>query len=284
MRRRTPRRSTSSRATTSRSSVPDDPGTPGPAELEQVAAATARAAAALIRSSYGRPEHVGNKSSPTDVVTETDIRAEELIRRLLRDATPEAGVLGEEGETTSPAARLVWVIDPLDGTVNFLYSVPLFTVSVAAALDGDIVAGAVIDVLRDELFSAHAGGGARRDGESIAVSSCSSLPEALVTTGFSYRAQLRDLQGEVVHRVLSRARDIRCFGSTALELCWVACARADAYFQRDTAIWDRAAGALIAAEAGARTELPCPENDDLIIAATPGVFDDLWAVVQFAAV
>src|SRR3954453_24117436 len=95
----------SSRATTSRSTVPDDRRTPGPAELEQVAAATARTAAALIRSSYGRPEHVGNKSSPTDVVTETDIRAEELIRRLLRDATPEAGVLGEEGEATSPAAR-----------------------------------------------------------------------------------------------------------------------------------------------------------------------------------
>jgi myo-inositol-1(or 4)-monophosphatase len=264
--------------------VPDDRRTPGPAELEQVAAATARTAAALIRSSYGRPEHVGNKSSPTDVVTETDLRAEELIRRLLRDATPEAGVLGEEGEATSPDARLVWVIDPLDGTVNFLYSVPLFAVSIAAALDGDIVAGAVIDVLRDELFSAHAGGGARRDGEPIEVSSCASLPDALVTTGFSYQAGLRDLQGEVVHRVLSRTRDIRCFGSAALELCWVACARADAYFQRDTAIWDRAAGALIAAEAGARTELPCPENDDLVIAATPGVFDDLWALVQFAAV
>src|SRR3954449_1752249 len=128
----------SSRATTSRSTVPDDPGTPGPAELEQVAAATARAAAALIRSSYGRPEHVGNKSSPTDVVTETDIRAEELIRRLLRDATPEAGVLGEENETTQAGARLQWVIDPLDGTVNFLYAVPLFAVSIAAALDGEV--------------------------------------------------------------------------------------------------------------------------------------------------
>jgi myo-inositol-1(or 4)-monophosphatase len=103
-------------------------------------------------------------------------------------------------------------------------------------------------------------------------------------TGFSYQADLRDAQGEVAHRVLSRARDLRCFGSSALELCWVACARADAYYQRDTAIWDRAAGALIAAEAGARTELPCPENDDLVIAATPAVFDDLWAVVQFATV
>jgi myo-inositol-1(or 4)-monophosphatase len=178
---------------------------------------------------------------------------------------------------------LQWVIDPLDGTVNFLYGVPLFAVSIAAALDGEIVAGVVIDVLRDERFSAHRGGGARLDGEPITVSGCALLPSALVTTGFSYRAALRDLQGQVAHRVLSRARDLRCFGSAALELCWVACARADAYFQRDTEIWDRAAGALIAAEAGARTELPCPENDDLVIAASPAVFDDLWAVLQFAA-
>ena len=119
---------------------------------------------------------------------------------------------------------------------------------------------------------------------SIAVSDCALLPSALVTTGFSYRAPLRDLQGAIAHKVLSRARDLRCFGSSALELCWVACARVDAYYQSDTAIWDRAAGALIAAEAGARVELPCPENDDLVIAAAPGVFDDLWAVLQLAAV
>ena len=253
------------------------------ATLEGIAATTAREAAELVAATYGRPDPVGHKSSPTDVVTQTDLRTEELIRRLLRDATPEAGVLGEENETTQAGARLQWVIDPLDGTVNFLYGVPLFAVSIAAALDGEVVAGAVIDVLRGELFSAHLDGGARRDGEPIEVSSCALLPNALVATGFSYQAQLRDVQGEVAHRVLSRARDLRCFGSAALELCWVACARVDAYYQRDTEIWDRAAGALIAAEAGAQTELPCPENDDLVIATTPDVFDDLWTVVQFAA-
>ena len=141
----------------------------------------------------------------------------------------------------------------------------------------------MIDVLRDELFSAHLGGGARRAGESIEATDCTSLPDALVATGFSYHAEQRDLQGAVAPRVLSRARDLRCFGSAALELCWVACGRVDGYFQRETEIWDRAAGALIAAEAGARTELPCPENDDLVVAAAPGVFDDLWSVVQFAA-
>jgi myo-inositol-1(or 4)-monophosphatase len=103
-----------------------------------------------------------------------------------------------------------------------------------------------------------------------------------VATGFSYRAELRSLQGEVAQRLVSRARDLRCFGSAALELCWVGCARLDGYFQRDTEIWDRAAGALVAEEAGARVELPCPENDDLVIAAGHGVFDDLWAAVQFA--
>jgi myo-inositol-1(or 4)-monophosphatase len=254
-----------------------------PAELERLASATARTAAALVTAGYGQPHQVRHKSSPTDEVTQTDLHAEELIRRHLQAATPKAGILGEEGGTTAPGARLQWVIDPLDGTVNFRYGVPLFAVSIAAAVDGEVVAGAVIDVLRDELFSAHLGGGARRDGGPIEVSGCAALADALVATGFSYQAELRDLQGEVAHRVLARARDLRCFGSAALELCWVACARVDAYFQRDTEIWDRAAGALIAAEAGAHTELPCPENDDLVMACAPAVFDDLWTVVQLAA-
>jgi myo-inositol-1(or 4)-monophosphatase len=263
--------------------VPDHGDPPDPAELDRVAAHTACAAAVLVRSAYGCPDAVGRKSSPTDVVTQTDLLAEDLVRRLLREQTPAAGFLGEEGGPTTPSARLQWVIDPLDGTVNFLYGVPLFAVSIAAAVDGEVVAGAVVDVLRDELFTAHLGGGARRNGESISVSACASLPDALVATGFSYHAERRSLQGEVAQRLVSRARDLRCFGSAALELCWVACARLDGYFQRDTEIWDRAAGALIAQEAGARVELPCPENDDLVIAAPDGVFDDLWAAVQFAA-
>jgi myo-inositol-1(or 4)-monophosphatase len=263
--------------------VSDGGDPPAPGELERVASRAARAAAAVVTAAYGRPRAVGRKSSPTDVVTQTDLRAEDTVRRFLSEATPGAGLLGEEGGTSGPGARVQWVIDPLDGTINFLYGVPLFAVSIAASIDGEIVAGAVIDVLRDELFSAHLGGGARCDGDPIEVSACTSLPDALVATGFSYQAELRDTQGEVAHRVLPRARDLRCFGSAALELCWVACARVDAYFQRDTEIWDRAAGALIAAEAGAQTELPCPENDDLVIATAPDVFDDLWTVVQLAA-
>ncbi len=263
--------------------MPDHGEPPSPADLERIAATTARAAAAVVLAAHGRPHPVALKSSPTDVVTQTDLRAEELVTRMLREATPAAGILGEEGGRTTPGARLQWVIDPLDGTINFLYGVPLFAVSIAAAVDGAIVAGAVVDVLHDELFSAHAGGGARLNGEPIVVSGCSSLADALVTTGFSYRAELREVQGGVASRLLSRARDLRCFGSAALEICWVACARVDGYFQSDTEIWDRAAGALIADEAGARTELPCPENDDLVIAASPSVFEDLRAIVQPAA-
>jgi myo-inositol-1(or 4)-monophosphatase len=258
-----------------------DPGEPpGSAELERVASTAARAAAEIVTAAYGQARPVGRKSSPTDVVTQTDLRAEARVRALLLAATPGAGILGEEAGTMEPGARLQWVIDPLDGTINFLYGIPLFAVSIAAAIDGEVVAGTVVDVLRGELFSAHRGGGARCDSRPILVSSCSSLSQALVTTGFSYRAELRDIQGEVAHRLLSHARDLRCFGSAALELCWVACARVDGYFQRDTEIWDRAAGALIAEEAGARTEMPCPENDDLVMAAGPAVFEDLREVVQ----
>ena len=261
-----------------------EPGEPAdPAELERIAATTARATAALVAAAHGQPRAVGRKSSPTDVVTQTDLRAESLVRRLLTEATPDAGLLGEEGGRTAPAARLQWVIDPLDGTINFLYGVPIFAVSIAAAVDGEVVAGVVFDVLHGELFAAHSGGGARCNGEPIAVSDCIALPDALVTTGFSYRADLRARQGEVAHRLLSRARDLRCFGSAALELCWVACARVDGYFQSDTEIWDRAAGALIAAEAGAQIELPCPENDDLVIAASPLIFEDLRGVIQLTA-
>jgi myo-inositol-1(or 4)-monophosphatase len=262
--------------------VRDGAAAPEPAELAGIAERAARAAAGLVESAYGTADPVGRKSSPTDVVTQTDLSAEQLVRQVLHEATPSAGILGEEEGTTAAAARVQWVVDPLDGTINFLYAVPLFAVSVAAAVDGEVVAGVVIDVLRDEVFSAHIGGGAFRDGSPIRVSDCASLGQALVATGFSYHAERRAQQGEVAHRLLSQARDIRCFGSAALELCWVACGRLDGYFQRETELWDRAAGALIAREAGAGVVLPAPENDDLVIAASPGVFDELWSVVQSA--
>ena len=251
-----------------------------PAELERLAVTFATAGAALIRGHLGRPVGVSAKSSPTDVVTQTDLDAEALIRRLIVQETPGAGVFGEEGGESAPGSRLQWVIDPLDGTINFLYSVPLFSVSVAAAIDGEVVAGAVVDVTRGEVFSASIGGGARLDGAAIEVSTCRELAAALVTTGFSYRASVRAKQGQVVRRLLPEARDIRCFGSAALQLCWVGASRVDAYYERDIKVWDYAAGVLIASEAGAVTELPCPENAGLVIATTPVIFEALRAVVE----
>jgi myo-inositol-1(or 4)-monophosphatase len=256
---------------------------PDPTELELIAVDTGLRAAELIRSSLGAAVAVGLKSSPTDVVTQTDIDSETLIRDLLLRATPDAGIVGEEGGSTASASMtspLQWIIDPLDGTVNFTYGIPLFAVSIAAAIDGVFVAGAVIDVLPGEVFSAARGSGARCNGEPISVSDCSSIDDALVMTGFSYRAELRRLQGDIVRDLLPIVRDIRCFGSAALEMCWVACGRVDAYYERDTKLWDYAAGALIATEAGAELELPCPENDGLTAAATPAVFAALRSLVE----
>jgi myo-inositol-1(or 4)-monophosphatase len=255
---------------------------PALVELEGIAVDVARAGARQVRSGYGQAREVARKSSPTDVVTQTDLDAERLVRELLLEATPQAGLLGEEGGGTAPESRLQWVIDPLDGTVNFLYGVPLFAVSIAAAVDGEVVAGAVIDVLRDEVFSAHLEGGARCCGAPISSSRCERLADALAVTGFSYQAALRARQGEVVARLLPLARDVRAFGSSALELCWVGCGRVDGYFERDIKVWDYSAGALIAAEAGAVTELPCPENEDLMIAAAPGVFEALRTAVELS--
>ncbi len=256
-----------------------------PRDLEAIAAVVAGAAARLIRGNVGRPTGLQEKSTPTDVVTRTDLDAEELIRGLLAESTPGARVLGEEGgQTPMPASggdpRLQWVVDPLDGTVNFLYGLPVTAVSIAAALDGEVVAGAVVDVLRGETFSAATGLGARVDGTPIGVSGCASLASALVLTGFSYRSEIRGRQGGVVHAILPAVRDLRCFGSAALQLCWVGAGRADGYFERDIKVWDYAAGALIAREAGALVELPCPENDDLVIASTPMVFHTLRPLVE----
>ena len=262
-----------------------EPATSDPRGLEALAASVGRASAALIRDNIGRATGMSAKASPTDIVTHTDLDAEQLIRRRLAAATPGARVLGEErGQSAPPAgqdrARLQWVVDPLDGTVNFVYSLPVMAVSIAAAVDGEIVAGAVVDVLRAETFSAAAGRGARLDGRPIATSGCRSLAQALVLTGFSYQADIRGRQGAIVQSLLPAVRDIRCFGSAALQLCWVGAGRADAYFERDNKVWDYAAGALIAREAGAITELPCPENDGLAIAASPAIFADLQAAVD----
>ncbi len=240
-------------------------------------------AADLVRAS-SLLDVVATKSSATDIVTATDVAAEDAIKSVLAERTPGARVLGEEGGQASvgdgPHGAIEWVVDPLDGTVNFTYGIPMTAISVAAVVAGRPVAAAVVDVTRAEVFEAHLGGGASLGGQAIAVGGCTALHSALVVTGFAYAADRRVQHGRTVAELLGRVRDVRAFGSAALQLCWVACGRVDAYVERDIKPWDYAAGALIAGEAGASVELPCFENDQLVLAANPPLLAKLRSEVS----
>jgi myo-inositol-1(or 4)-monophosphatase len=231
--------------------------TPDPTRLLALAVDVAREAAALVargRASAG--DQVDVKSSPVDVVTAVDRASEELVVARLLAARPADGLLGEEGADHGGTSGVRWVVDPIDGTVNFLYGLPAYAVSIAAEVDGEVRAGVVINAATGELFTAAAGGGAhlsspaRPDPVRLAGSRPVSLEQTLVATGFGYRVEQRRAQGAVVAELLPRVRDIRRYGSSALDLCSVAAGRIDAYYELDLKPWDHAAGALIAAEAG----------------------------------
>ena len=260
--------------------MPDPPA--DAAELVALASAVARAAGTLLRDGLDQARvTVDTKSSRTDMVTEMDRAAEALIVDGLLGARPGDGVLGEEGTDRVGTSGVRWIVDPLDGTTNYLYALPGFAVSIGAEVEGQIVAGAVYDVVRDELFTATLGGGATRDGSPIRASTVTELPLALVATGFSYDAERRRRQAAVLVEVIPHIRDVRRFGAAAVDLCSVACARVDAYYERGLAPWDLAAGGLIAAEAGAvvtglRGGRPV---DGGVLAAAPGIAEALLALV-----
>lgn len=255
--------------------------TPGQ-HLERVAIEVSQIAAALVRGEVGRAAAAGTKSSPTDVVTETDLRSEALIRRELMARCPGSTIVGEEFPDDLGTNTIGWIVDPIDGTINFLYDLPVVSVSVAATIDGVTVAGAVTDVLRTETFSACLRGGARRDDAAISIRSATDLASSLVGTGFAYDAARRRRQARIISELLPASRDIRCMGSAALNLCWVACGRLDAYFEQDTKPYDYAAGALIAAESGAVVELPAQNELDLVIAAPASIYGSLHSLVDSA--
>jgi myo-inositol-1(or 4)-monophosphatase len=251
-----------------------------PGELLDLAVGIAREAGALARDYAARARRldIGTKSSATDVVTEGDHATERLIVERLRAARPGDGILGEEGGAQGAATSGVrWLVDPIDGTVNYLYGIPQYAVSIAAERDGEVVAGAVFDPEKDELYTATAGAGARLNGEPITCSDRAELAQTLVATGFSYSAERRARQAEVVLRVLPAVRDIRRFGAASLDLCAVACGRVDAYYEKSLSPWDVAAGGLIAREAGARVGALSgrPPTSDFLLAAAPNVFDAL---------
>ncbi len=247
--------------------------------LEHVAIDVVDIAAEYVRQRAGQAEAAATKSSPTDVVTHTDMECESLIRAELLARCPGSSIVGEEFDDDSGGNNVGWIVDPIDGTVNFLYDLPVVSVSIAATIDSAVVAGAVADIHHHETFSASLGTGARRSTEPIAARPLASLDEALIATGFSYDARLRAQQAELLTELLPSCRDIRCMGSAALNLCWVACGRLDGFFERDLKVYDYAAGALIAAEAGARVELPSLDNDDLTLAAVNGVAEPLRALL-----
>ncbi len=247
-----------------------------------MADAAAAAAAAVLQSEYGRRRtEVSTKSSSTDMVSEVDRAAERCIVTILAGRRPGDGILAEEGSDRTGSSGVRWVVDPLDGTTNYLFGVPAYAVSVAAEIDGAASVGVVVDPSRNQTWRAVRGRGATLDGHPLQLPAAPPpLAAALVATGFSYLPERRAYQAGVLHHVLPRVRDIRRFGAAALDLCWVAGGRVNAYYELGLQPWDLAAGVLIAQEAGAGVaELP----DGTVVVAAPGLLAPLRALLEEAA-
>ncbi|HEY9352370.1 MAG TPA: inositol monophosphatase family protein [Nocardioides sp.] len=232
---------------------------PKAGDLLALAVATARAAADLVRErAAGVVEVAATKSTATDVVTEADRDTEALIRRLISQERPEDAFFGEEGEETLGTSGVRWIVDPIDGTVNFLYGLPSYAVSIAAEYAGEVVAGAVVDVPRGTLYAAFrqpdGSVAAVKNGEPIGVRQPAELGQRLIATGFSYDAELRRVQAEALVRLLPVVRDVRRIGSAALDICGVAEGTLDGYLEEGLHLWDHAAAGLVAEAAGARWE------------------------------
>jgi myo-inositol-1(or 4)-monophosphatase len=274
------------------------------AELRSVAEQLAAEAAAFVRrrrsevfgapesgdtAAHGAVQAVRSKSTPTDPVTVVDTETEHLLRRRLAELRPGDPILGEEeGGPIGPGVsegRITWVLDPIDGTVNFVYGIPAYAVSVAAQLDGVSVAGAVADVIAGEIYSAGRGLGAHVQGQSgrraLRCNGVDELSMALLGTGFGYSPARRTAQAALLARLLPVVRDMRRIGSAALDLCMVAAGRLDAHYEHGLNVWDWAAGALIAAEAGAWVQLP-QSSEDILVAAAPGIANELHQVLDRA--
>jgi myo-inositol-1(or 4)-monophosphatase len=269
--------------------------------LLQIAIEASKSAGAMLaeRVRQGAEREVSAKSTPTDLVSEADLASEKLIRELLAARRPDDGFLGEEGDHTHGTSGLTWVVDPLDGTVNFLFGIPQWCVSVAVRDEHGTIAGAVCDPNRDELFSAtressatlvgedgkRALGAVRGDGspstDALDASRGGGLATAMVSTGLAYDAKVRAAQARVLARVAPRVRDVRRLGSAALDLTWTAMGRYDAYFERTVKQWDIAAGALICQQAGLQV-LELPVHEDLpwgILVARPELAGPLMDLV-----
>ncbi len=239
-----------------------------------------------LRRSEG-VEIAASKSAPEDIVTLADRESEALIRDALAELRPDDGFFGEESAAQNGTSGITWVVDPIDGTVNYAYDIPAYAVSIAA-VEGDAdpatwtaLAGVVVNPAIGEVFTGTAGGGSFLNGTALRVRTDVALSLALVGTGFSYSSELRVKQAAVVHGLIDQVRDIRRIGSAALDLCSIAAGRLDAYYERMLNPWDHAAGALIAREAGARVGGldGAPESKNLLIAAEPQLYRRLETVL-----
>lgn len=255
---------------------------PRPVALRVIASEAARAAGDVLRERFVMRGElvVRTKSSSTDMVSEADEAAEAEIRRVLAARRPDDAILGEEGGRTGDG-ELEWVVDPLDGTTNFLYGIPAWCVSVAVRDADGWLAGIVFDPIRDEVFAAERDGAATMNGTPLVRTDDPELAASLIGTGFSYDAATRERQAAVVATLLPRARDVRRVGAAALDLAWTAAGRLDGYYERGVKVWDIAAGSLICERAGldvrpleARGDLP-----DGLLAAPAGLADALASIV-----
>ena len=252
-------------------------------ELLDVAVVAARAAGAGLLARWRRPLEVGTKSTPTDPVTEADVAAEHAIREVLTALRPADSILGEEGgETGNGTVR--WVVDPLDGTVNYMYGLPTFAVSVAVEDRDGWLAGAVLDPVGDELYTATRSGSPERNGELITASSCGEMSHALIGTGFGYDAEVRALQAQVAACVIPAARDIRRAGAATLDMCSCAAGQLDGYYERGVKPWDIGAGTLICERAGlaVRTLEPDGILPSGVVVAPHALIDELMSLVAGA--
>jgi myo-inositol-1(or 4)-monophosphatase len=251
-------------------------------ELLDLAVEAAHAAGALLLDTFRKPaEGVESKTTPTDLVSDADKASEALLLDLIGGKRPDDGILSEEGAEGASSSGLTWVIDPLDGTVNFLFGIPVWCVSIAVNDDAGGVVGVVHNPNTGETFAAIRGEGALLNGKPIHVSERSDLASALVGTGFAYDARARAVQAEIATRVLPRARDIRRAGSAALDLASLACGRLDAFYEAPMEVWDKAAGVvLIEAAGGVVSELPAPYDlSPGVIAGNQTIHDRLRALV-----
>lgn len=237
-------------------------------DLVALAESLARETGALLLAhARSAATGVASKSSPTDLVSDADRAADALLTARLRAAYPDDAIVSEESTRVEGASGRTWYVDPLDGTINYLYRMPHWAVSIACADADGALAGVVYDPSRDELFSAARGGGAHLGARSLATTTVGDPGHALVATGFSYRAGERAAQAAVVARLAGEIRDIRRAGSAALDLAWVAAGRLDGYFEVSRSPWDSAAGELLVREAGG--QVTWTERDEIVASGRP---------------